>query len=226
MSIYSVNAFYPVKPVFLSAPQKIRGVDVVMLGITPFQYNPVTKELIVYRDIEVEVEFIGGNGQFGDNRLRSRWWDPILKNAVFNAASLPSFSFSPPKSKIQSDTNNFEYIIICPDDPAFVQWADTIRIWRSRQGIISGVVPLSTIGGNNANVIENYIDHAYNNWAIPPVAILFLGDYGTTGNDRIVSPVWNSYCISDTSMLMLTVMAFPRSPQHVLQLVMLQNCNI
>ena len=62
MGIYSNNAFYPVKPVALSAPMKIRGVDAVMLGITPFKYNPVTKELIVYRDIEVEVNFSGGTG--------------------------------------------------------------------------------------------------------------------------------------------------------------------
>ena len=52
-----------------------------MLGITPFQYNPVTKELIVYRDIKVEVEFIGGNGHFGADSFRSRWWDPILSDA-------------------------------------------------------------------------------------------------------------------------------------------------
>ncbi|MDT8393397.1 MAG: C25 family peptidase propeptide domain-containing protein, partial [Bacteroidales bacterium] len=45
MNIYGQNAFYPASPVILSEPQKIRGVDVVMLGITPFQYNPVSKEL-------------------------------------------------------------------------------------------------------------------------------------------------------------------------------------
>ncbi len=195
MSIYSQNAFYPVKPVSLSAPMKIRGVDVVMLGITPFQYNPVTKELIVYRDIDVEVSFSGGNGQFGEDRLRSRWWDAILKDAVFNSGSLPAIQYSPKAAK--SDSIDLEYIIISPDDPAFVQWADTIRVWRARQGIKTGVVTLSTIGGNSTNLIENYINHAYNNWSIPPSAILFLGDYGTTGNDCIISPVWNSYCISD-----------------------------
>lgn len=197
MSIYSKNEFYPANPIMISAPMKIRGVDVVMLGITPFQYNPVTKELLVYRDIEVEVNFIGGNGQFGDNRLRNRWWDAIIKDAVFNASSLPKANYSSNNSKIQSDTNNFEYVIICPDDPVFIQWADTIRIWRTRQGILSGVVPLSQIGGNNTGAIESFIDHAYNSWTIPPAAILFLGDYGTTGTDCIISPEWNNYCISD-----------------------------
>ena len=48
---------------------EIRGVDVLMLGITPFQYNPVTKELIVYKDLKVEVTYTGGNGHVGDDRL-------------------------------------------------------------------------------------------------------------------------------------------------------------
>jgi peptidase C25-like protein len=38
---YSRDAFYPAKPVSLSGQTKLRGVDVVMLGITPFQYNRI-----------------------------------------------------------------------------------------------------------------------------------------------------------------------------------------
>ena len=94
MEIYSKNAFYPQEPVKISSPNKIRGVDVVMLGVTPFQYNPVTKELIVIRDLVLEIGFIGGNGQFGDNRLRSRWWDPVLKETILNSGSLPEVNYS------------------------------------------------------------------------------------------------------------------------------------
>jgi len=67
-SIYSRNEYYPQNPVELSTPKKIRGVDFVKLRITPFQYNPVTKELLVYHNIQVRVSFNGGNGHFGDNR--------------------------------------------------------------------------------------------------------------------------------------------------------------
>ncbi len=62
--IYSRNAFYPAEPVVISNAMKIRGVDAVMLGITPFQYNPVTKELMIYRDLKVRITFTGGNGQY------------------------------------------------------------------------------------------------------------------------------------------------------------------
>ncbi len=56
--LYSSNSNYPESIVKLSEVKKIRGLDVVMLGITPFQYNPVTKELTVYRDIQVSVSFL------------------------------------------------------------------------------------------------------------------------------------------------------------------------
>ncbi len=92
--IYSRDAFYPESPVSLSEVTQIRGVDVVMLGVTPFQYNPVTKELVVYYDIQVEIDFQGGNGQFGEERFRSRFWDPILSDAILNHESLPEVDYN------------------------------------------------------------------------------------------------------------------------------------
>jgi len=196
MNIYSKSDLYPRSPVILSGPKKVRGVDARIVGITPFQYNPVTKELIVYRDIKVQVTFTGGNGHFGEDRLRSRWWDPMLESILLNYSSLPEVEY---KYHSDSMTEDFEYIIITPDNSDYLAWADTIKNWRTTQGIRTGIVTLTQIGGNNATLIEDYIDNAYNTWDIPPAAVLFLGDYGTgpaTGTTMIV-PVWDGYCISD-----------------------------
>jgi len=144
---YSKNEFYPTDPVKLSENTSIRGLDVVMLGITPFQYNPVTKELIVYRDIKLEITFNGGNGQFGDERLRSRWWDPIMANSVVNHESLPKINHDLPKDN-KSKTPDFEYIIITLDDPDFLDWADSIKKFRTLQGIYTGVVTTADVGFN------------------------------------------------------------------------------
>ena len=80
--IYARDAFYPEAPVMLSEPLQIRGIDAVILSISPFQYNPVTKELIVYRDLKIEIETEGGNGRVGEDRLRSRFWDPIASTTA------------------------------------------------------------------------------------------------------------------------------------------------
>ncbi|HDH57319.1 MAG TPA: hypothetical protein ENF16_01790, partial [Bacteroidetes bacterium] len=134
--IYGTNANYPAEPVMLSDPAKMRGVDVVTVGITPFQYNPVTKDLTVYKDIRVRVNFNGGNGHFGEDRLRSRWWEPVLRQNLLNYESLPKVDFNRVR---QIDEDNVEYVIITPDDPAFLAWADTLKQWRNAQGIITGI---------------------------------------------------------------------------------------
>ncbi|MCD4665760.1 MAG: hypothetical protein K8R68_10870, partial [Bacteroidales bacterium] len=191
--IYSKNAFYPAENVTIKQ-SSLRGVDVVMLGVTPFQYNPVTKELIIYRDLKIEVTIEGGNGIVGEDRLRSRWWDPIIKDAVLNPEAIPEIDYN--KKTSDSKTPDYEYLIISPDDPVFLAWADSIKTFRTLQGIKTGVVTTTDIGGNTTTAIENYVNDAYNNWDFPPVAVLLLGDYGTSGN-TIISPMWNSYCVSD-----------------------------
>ncbi len=181
--IYGHDAYYPAEPFLLSDLETIRGVDVVMLGITPFQYNPVSKELIIYYDIDFEIAFEGGTGQYGDPRLRSRWWDPILYDAILNSNQLPKIDYSSRYHELkQNRSTGSEYIVIVPDHPDFIAWADSIRLFRTRQGITTQVVTTTEIGGNNHILIKNYLADAYNTWDIPPAAFLLLADYGTTGN--------------------------------------------
>ncbi|MCB0805995.1 MAG: T9SS type A sorting domain-containing protein [Bacteroidales bacterium] len=196
MEIYSKNAFYPENPVNLSEITEIRGVDAVMLGITPFQYNPVTKELIVYRDLKVEVTFEGGTGQYGDNRLRSRWWDPLLADMFLNYESLPKIDYS---KSFQGNTKDIgcEYLIITPTNPEFLQWADSIKQFRTMQGIQTDIMTVEEAGGNNVNTLESFFNNAYNSWDIVPAAVLILGDYGTNSANSITSPIWDNYCVSD-----------------------------
>lgn len=196
LQVYAKNSFYPAEPVTISAPSRIRGVDVVMLGITPFQYNPVTKELRIYRDLQISLTFEGGNGHFGEDRLRSRFWDPILEDALLNYTSLPQIDYDA-RFLEPTDIPGFEYLIICPNGAAFTQWADSIRQFRIQQGISTTVKTLTEVGGNTTTAIESYINNAYNTWTPAPAAVLLLGDYGTDASSTVISPIYNSYCVSD-----------------------------
>lgn len=191
--IFTKNALYPEQIIQVSEPMKIRGVDVVLIAVSPFQYNPVTKELIVNRDMQIDVTFEGGNGQFGEDRLRNRWWDAIIRDAVFNEASIPEINTS---LKGPERETGCEYLIISPDDEDFLSWADSIRMFRTKQGILTNIVTTAEIGGNSTSVIETYINDAYDNWDIPPAAVLLMADYGNSGNG-ITSPIYDNYCISD-----------------------------
>lgn len=193
-TIYGRNAFYPLSPVQVSKPRKIRGVDVVIIGVLPFQYNPVTRELLIHKDIRFRVDFVGGTGRFGEDRLRNRFWEPMLKGHLLNYASLPRIEFATrPQNR-----DNVEYIIIIPDDADFAQWADTIKYWRILQGISCDVFTLTEVGGSSSTAIENFLNNAYATWDPAPVAFLLLSDYPASGDAYgITSPVWNSYCVSD-----------------------------
>lgn len=198
-AIYSANEFYPAEPVKLSEVSSVRGVDFVTLGITPFQYNPVTKELRVIRDLEVAIDLVGGNGEFGDVAYRNRYWDPMLSDILLNYSSLPRIDY---KSRYEHNANRkaegeCEYMIITPDGPEFQAWADTIRKFRTEQGVITKVFTITEIGGNSTNAIQEFIKNAYNNWTLKPVACLLLGDHGSDGNKNILSKIYDNYCVSD-----------------------------
>ncbi|MDK2908657.1 MAG: hypothetical protein PWR20_224 [Bacteroidales bacterium] len=198
-AIYSKNAYYPEQPVRISEPTQIRGVDVVLLGITPFQYNPVTKELLVYQNIELEVNFEGGNNRFGDDAYRNPYFDAILSDNLLNYSSLPKIDYAARYASYYGATENdeCEYIIITPDGADFQRWADSIKKFRTEQGILTKVFTLTQIGGNTTSAIENFINNAYNNWTIKPITCLLLGDYGTDPTNSVISPIYNNYCVSD-----------------------------
>lgn len=199
-TIYSKNEFYPAQPVVLGDFSQIRGVDVAMLGITPYQYNPVTKELIVYRDIEINIRFEGGTRQFGEEKYRNPYWDEIMEDVIFNYSTLPVIDYSARAAKYNNRSTGWEYVIITPNNEIFTQWADSIKKFRTEEGIYTGIVKLSEIGTNvNAGMLETYVNQAYNTWDIPPVAILLLGDYGnaTQNDNSIISPIYDNYCVSD-----------------------------
>ena len=193
IDIYGKDEYYPQSPVTLSPVQEIRGVDVVLLGITPFQYNPVNKELIIYKDIRLKIDFIGGNGHFGDDRLRSLYWEPILEGHLLNYNSLPKIDFF--SSKRMQARAGYEYIIIVPNDADFIAWADTIKRWRKLQGISTEVFTLTQVGGSDSAHIKSFLQNAYNTWNPAPVAVLFLSDYPSSGRVYgITSPTFeNTY---------------------------------
>ena len=193
--VYSTDAFYPAEPFITSSPTKIRDVDVAIVSVTPFQYNPVTKELIVTRHLDLEVVFEGGDGNFGgDPRYRNPAWDHIIRDMVINEDILPDADYQSfiRESVARRDTG-CEYLIITPDNPDFIQLADSIKLFRNQQGILTDVKTVTECGGNTQTAIRNYIRNAYNNWDIPVAAVLLLGDHNADGTQGIVSYSMNNH---------------------------------
>ena len=194
LNIYSRNAFYPATPYQISEVMTVRGVEMVEVGVMPFQYNPVTKELIVYSDMELELDVEGGNSTYGDIRYRTPEWDQILSDMLLNRDALPEVDYGERRRKhYENRETGCEYLIITPDNEDFIQLADSIKKFRTEQGIPTEIFTVSQCGGNDQTAIRNFIRNAYNTWDMPPAAVLFLGDHNTDGTQGIVSYTMNNH---------------------------------
>ena len=199
--VYEKNAFYPEQP-FTIDRSSIRGVDVVAVSISPFQYNPVTKELRVYTNIELSVSFEGGNGHFGDDRLRSPYWDPILAAELMNYDQLPVIDYTARMQQwLRDDADGAEYLIITPNNDGWAEYANQLKNYRTRQGILTEVYRLDEMPASSIDEMKAWFHNAYNTWTIPPVAVLLFGDHGTDMSQFIpaetVSHPQGGSCISD-----------------------------
>lgn len=194
MDIYGRDAFYPATPYNISEVMTIRGVDMVQVGVMPFQYNPVTKELIVYEDIELELNAEGGDGKFGDNRYRTPEWDQILSDMLLNREVLSEVDYGARlRNHYANRETGCEFIIITPDNEEFIQLADSIKQFRTEQGIPTEIYTVSQCGGNDGTAIRNFIRNAYNNWDMPPAAVLILGDHSSDSSKGVVSFTMNNH---------------------------------
>ena len=193
-SIYGRNAFYPESPFQISEVTEIRGVQVVLVGVMPFQYNPVTKELIVYSDMELQLDVEGGDDSYGDLRYRTPEWDQILQDIILNRDDLPEVDYGERLRKhYENRETGCEYIIITPDNEDFISLADSIKQFRTEQGIPTEVFTVSQCGGNDPTVIRSFIRNAYNSWDMPPAAVLILGDHNSDPTQGVLSYTMNNH---------------------------------
>lgn len=176
---YTTNSYYPSDAYYAAEPQQLRGVDVIHLGISPFQFNPVTQELAVHHEMDIDIRFEGGNGHFGDDRLRSPYWDPILKNNILNYDCLSPIDYDTRRQEwTKSRATGCEYLILTPDDNAFISAAQELADYRTRQGILTKVMSIAETGSTSTGLLRQWFREIYDNWEIPPVAVCILADHG------------------------------------------------
>ena len=201
-SIYNVNAFYPENPVIVSEIMDLRGVQAVIVSVTPYQYNPVTKVLKVFHDIDISLSYENCDGYFADERLRSPYFDKVLQQSLLNYDQLPVIDYeSRMRQWISGGNTGCEYLIVIPNDESFRPYAQLLANYRTKQGILTDVKSLNEMGCTNPSQIKDYIHNAYNNWDIPPVAVLLFGDYNTNVTMGIPAEIYehdySGTCISD-----------------------------
>jgi len=187
---YATNADYP--GVFGQAEpiRNVRGQDCTVVWLYPYQYNPLTRQLSVYRDLLVELEFDGDIHPI-PMRLESAEFARVFKRLAPNAeavlsaesrtnrqtAAIESLYAVGAETSTQSigngQTGGCDHLIIC--DPAFLDAADALADWKRLSGFRTRVVTTDDTGVDAAD-IEAYIDASQRDWLPAPSHVLLLGD--------------------------------------------------
>ncbi len=167
---YSEGDIFPSKLVEVSNPAIMRDLRVANVTVNPFQYNPQTNELKIFKNVEfvVKCEGSGGVNIKTTNRTQSKNFESTYRSLIVNY-DLKSFR--------EDEFHQPNYLFIYPDDPVVETNLQYLIDWKHQKGF--HVVAANTSQtGTTLNSIKNYIQNAYDTWENPPEFICLIGDAG------------------------------------------------
>lgn len=165
--LYTKDVDYPSGIVTISEPNIMRDYRFVVLTFQPIVYNPARKEMYVYYDISVELEYTGLSTTNVLRRIRpytSYAFEPMYKNLFINYEYVRSDSLG-----------RGTYLVITAD--ALYNTIQPLADWRHREGRRVKVVKITDIcNPPNDTLIREYLINAYYTWQYPPEYLLIVGD--------------------------------------------------
>ena len=171
--MYSQNAFYPSTQATLDAPYILRDFRGQNIVVRPFAYNPVTKTLRVYHHLTVSMKKVSDNGV--NPKLNRRSNEIKMDAEVQQSYQRRFINFGQNAAKYSFVTDRGEMLIICADQ--FMAGMEEFIAWKNQSGRPTTMVSVTEVGGNNDNVIKNYISSVYSNPDRNLTFVLFVGDY-------------------------------------------------
>ncbi len=164
---YTEDRFYPGNLTHLDAPYIMRDFRGQSLHVYPFQYNPVTKTLKVYSEIQVKVFTDGeiGENQFeriNDLEAISKEYANIYKKHFINYTDASRYT-------PVEETGNM--LIICYDD--WTEYMEEFVHWKNTIGRPTEMISVTDAGGTAA-AIKTYVTDYYNTNGL--TYLLLVGD--------------------------------------------------
>ncbi|MFC1879311.1 C25 family cysteine peptidase [Chloroflexota bacterium] len=192
---YGTDADYPGVLAQLGEVQIMRGQQMAMLEIFPYQYNPIQDTLREYRDLNITVTF-SGELQPIDHRLKSKAFDDIYRNMAINAGDiLPAQEEVEPTLPIpRLGDYGWDYLIFT--DPVYLAAANAHAAWKKTLGFKTLVTVLPK--GWKATDLKNGILTAYDTWDVPPEYVLLIGDADQIPTFYGAWHIFNSTLMSST----------------------------
>ena len=185
---YSRDEFYPGNLAEVHDPVIMRDLRMVQVSMYPVQYNPVRRQLKVYRDLSVSVSFTGENvvnPKTTRHEYLSDGFYPIYRSMVANFDQFFS----------TTEVRRGGYLILAKD--MFVDTLRALADWKHKKGYSVYIAPTSEIDPNGDNPtryeVFNYIQDAYETWEVPPEYVMIVGDEDNTYNTGIEDYPYSGY---------------------------------
>jgi len=164
--IYGNNAWFPESPVIVHERFQLRDLTLVTVEVSPFQYNPVTKELRIYEGLEVELQH--DEELLPPERPISRFFEPIYNSLVLNSTLVITQNYQTPSILYVYNSNSTVLSLLQP-----------LLRWRREKGFEVHVASTFQTGGATTTDIHDYIQSAYDTWENPPEFVTLVGDVVT-----------------------------------------------
>ena len=170
VAAYTQDGFAPASPLAAGEPYTLRGHRILPVEVWPVAYDPVAGTLRLYSQVTFRLQLDGADMTLTSDlarRYASPEFDRSLSQRVLNynqGLALP-------------EGEDVGYLIITAD--AYYDAIQPLAALRASRGFTVTVTRLSDLPGATTQDIKDYIQAAYDSWALPPSYLLLVGDTDT-----------------------------------------------
>lgn len=172
--VYARNAFYSAPLVRVEKTGIMRDVCLANIYVSPVAYNPVTKKIRIYRNVEVEVSYVNANIP-ATYELKTKYGSPMFQSAAEVVAN------PMPRTRDEFNGSPIKYLIVAHS--MFQNNTDLQNFvnWKKRLGYLVEVAYTSdpNVGTTNTS-IKNFVKSKYTNATAEdpaPTFLLLIGDH-------------------------------------------------
>ncbi|MDK9699312.1 MAG: C25 family cysteine peptidase [bacterium] len=171
---------YPSELYTISEPSILRDARIMLVGAHPIQYNPVTRTLRIYDEIELEI---------------SPTNEPSQNEITVPARPVPSFAalyrniIGAEDLVAEAEASAPGQILIVARNVTQLRTVlNTFTQWKTRRGQPVQILAPNGTGTTTADV-QAVINNAYNTWNPPLESVLLVGD-GGSGTTQFELPTY------------------------------------
>lgn len=171
-NIYSSNETYPQNILLGTHIGRVAGFTIASCTIQPWKYIPAEKEISLYTEIEITVEWTPGQP-----RMLSTGQVDMARNRLASWIDNPEnlYTFSPPAKP--PDAADVDYLIIC--DSSYVSVFEPLAEYHSSNNIKTDIDGIQEIlaaspGSDEPEQLRNYLKYKFENNGL--IYVLLAGD--------------------------------------------------